>query len=92
MLKTKDARGFLQPLAQVADQLWAVDVPGEANTLPASETAEMARSVGLRARDCDGVASAVENVLRDSSQARILICGSLYLAGAFLRDQGITPT
>ncbi len=88
MLNTKDIAGYLRPLAGVADSLHAVSIPGEANTIPASETATIARQVGLQAQEADGVAQAITTITAADPQARILICGSLYLAGHVLRQNG----
>ena len=85
MLNTKDVTGYLAPLAQVADGLIAVSIPGEANTLTADQTAEAATQVGLRAEKAQGVKEALSRIDAHTPQARILICGSLYLAGAVLR-------
>ena len=87
MLNTKDITGYLTPLAQQAITLTAVSIPGEAATIPAAETAQHAATVGLPAT----TAPDVETALRDLSAAgpvRILICGSLYLAGHVLRLNG----
>ena len=88
MLNTKDITGYLTPLARHADSLTAISIPGEANTLPADEVAGAARGVGMTARTA---ASALEALLRiavDTPHARVLICGSLYLAGHILRENG----
>jgi len=87
MLNTKDVEGFLRPLAGEAVDLAAVTIPGEAATLPAEATAAAARAVGLPAAPAAGVAEAVAAGARDPG-ARILICGSLYLAGQVLRANG----
>ncbi|WP_224824079.1 folylpolyglutamate synthase/dihydrofolate synthase family protein [Cognatishimia sp. MH4019] len=86
MLNTKDIAGYLRPLAAQAEQLIAVSIPGEANTLPADDTAKAARSVGLTATTAPNVADAVTRITESTPHARILICGSLYLAGAILRE------
>ncbi len=86
MLNTKDIAGYLRPLAAHAEQLIAVSIPGEANTLPAEDTAKAARSVGLHASTAEDVGKAVARITADAPHARILICGSLYLAGAILRE------
>ncbi|PYE83675.1 bifunctional folylpolyglutamate synthase/dihydrofolate synthase [Pseudoroseicyclus aestuarii] len=86
MLNTKDIAGYLRPLASQAHSLTAVSIPGEANTIPAAETAGAARGVGLPAQEAETVAEAVESIVRQTPEARILICGSLYLAGAILRE------
>jgi dihydrofolate synthase / folylpolyglutamate synthase len=84
MLNTKDVAGFMRPLGGVAERLWAVSIPGEANTLTAEETARHAAEAGLRAEVADGVAEAVAAATGMGAH-RILICGSLYLAGHVLR-------
>ncbi|MEP2891751.1 bifunctional folylpolyglutamate synthase/dihydrofolate synthase [Tateyamaria sp.] len=86
MLNTKDVRGYLAPLAQVADSLTALSIPGEANTLSGAETAQAARDVGMVAQDASDVRTAMQAILETDPTARILICGSLYLAGAVLRE------
>ncbi|MEX0371300.1 MAG: folylpolyglutamate synthase/dihydrofolate synthase family protein [Tateyamaria sp.] len=88
MLNTKDARGYLAPLADVVTSLTAISIPGEANTLPAGKTADAARDVGTAAFEAEGVDAALDAILNRDPAARILICGSLYLAGAVLRANG----
>ena len=88
MLNTKDVHGYLRPLAAQAESLIAVSIPGEANTLDASETAAAARAVGLRAETSDSVADALRTIAARDPAARVLICGSLYLAGSVLRNDG----
>ncbi|TRD21986.1 bifunctional folylpolyglutamate synthase/dihydrofolate synthase [Palleronia caenipelagi] len=88
MLNTKDIGGFLRPLAAQAVSLTAVSIPGEANTLPAQETAAAARAVGIDADTADSVRDAVTAITASDPAARILICGSLYLAGRILRENG----
>ncbi len=88
MLNTKDIDGYLRPLAAVTQDLTAVSIPGEASTLPAEATAEAARNVGFSADLADDVGAALAKIVATTPQARVLICGSLYLAGAILRENG----
>lgn len=88
MLNTKDIDGYLAPLATVAQSLTAVDIPDEVNTLPAQTTADAAQRVGFQSEIAPNVQSAIENITTSEPDARILICGSLYLAGAILRSNG----
>jgi len=88
MLNTKDVRGYLAPMAGVAETLTALSIPGEAATLPAKDTAQASRGVGLDASEASDLKSALSSILAHSPQARVLICGSLYLAGAVLRENG----
>ncbi|WP_375553182.1 bifunctional folylpolyglutamate synthase/dihydrofolate synthase [Roseovarius mucosus] len=86
MLNTKDIAGYLTPLAAHATALTALSIPGEANTLPAEVTAEAARAAGLPASTADTALAAVTDIVKICPEARILICGSLYLAGGILRE------
>lgn len=88
MLNTKDIDGYLRPLAALADSLHAVSIPNAPATLPAADTAAAATAVGLQAQVADSVASAVADIATAVPNARILICGSLYLAGEVLKQNG----
>ncbi len=88
MLNTKDVTGYLAPLAAQAQSLTAVSIPGEVNTLSADDTAEAASRVGLAASTANSVAEALKKITEDDPQVRVLICGSLYLAGNILRENG----
>ncbi|MEQ3643312.1 MAG: folylpolyglutamate synthase/dihydrofolate synthase family protein [Paracoccus sp. (in: a-proteobacteria)] len=88
MLNTKDVAGYLRPLADHAASLTAIDIPGEPNTLPATQTADAARQVGMTAHVAQDAKQAVEQLVTRHPGVRILICGSLYLAGRILRDNG----
>ncbi|MCG6882621.1 MAG: bifunctional folylpolyglutamate synthase/dihydrofolate synthase [Silicimonas sp.] len=88
MLSTKDVEGYLRPLASVISDLHAVAIPGETATLPAEATAEAARAVGLDAVVAASVGEALSDIVARDPASRVLICGSLYLAGAVLRENG----
>ena len=88
MLNTKDVRGYMRPLAGQVTMLHAVSIPGEANTLPAEATRDAARAEGIPAEAALSVADALGAITARAPQARVLICGSLYLAGAILRENG----
>jgi dihydrofolate synthase/folylpolyglutamate synthase len=86
MLNTKDISGYLSPLARQVSSLTAVSIPGEANTLPAEDTAQTARNCGIDSSVANTVRDAVNILVARQPDSRILICGSLYLAGAVLRE------
>ncbi|MGB5838269.1 MAG: folylpolyglutamate synthase/dihydrofolate synthase family protein [Albidovulum sp.] len=88
MLNTKDIGGYLRPLAEAARSLTAVSIPGEANTLSAEETQAAAANAGIEAGTAPSVLAAVQAIAARDPGARILICGSLYLAGGVLRENG----
>jgi dihydrofolate synthase/folylpolyglutamate synthase len=88
MLNTKDVVGYMKPLAQVASSLHAVPIPGEQATLSAEQTSAAAGEAGLAAHEAETVLAAVQTITASDTSARILICGSLYLAGSVLRENG----
>ena len=88
MLNTKDAAGFLAPMAPHVRGLEAVTIAGEENALPAAEIVAAARSVGIAAAAATSVESALRAIAGRAANGRILICGSLHFAGVILRDNG----
>ena len=89
MMNSKAAKDFLAPLAPLATALYAVAIPGEANSFSAVEAAAAAEAAGLPARPADGVAAALGQIAQDAEgPGRVLICGSLYLAGRVLAENG----
>ena len=86
MLNTKDVAGFMRPLRDVAQHLYAVSIPGEAATLTAEATAAAAQQAGISASGVENVHTAISQIIAQDPQAQILICGSLYLAGNILRE------
>lgn len=85
MLNTKDVKSYMESLLKVAKKLYAITIPEEQNTLSAQQTCEAAKSVGMNADIADNAEQAVATIIKTSPDARILICGSLYLAGNILR-------
>jgi len=88
MLNTKDIAGYLAPLKAHATRLFAVAIPYEPNTLSAEATCAAARAAGISADTAPSVAAALATITAQNPAARVLICGSLYLAGTVLRDNG----
>ncbi len=88
MLNTKDAAGFLRPMAPYARSLQAVTIPGEENPLPDAAIAAAAHAVGIAAETAPSVDAAVRALAGRRPAGRILICGSLHLAGVVLAENG----
>jgi dihydrofolate synthase/folylpolyglutamate synthase len=88
MLNTKDVAGFMRPLAPHVASLTAVSIPGEAATLTAEQTSGIAAACGIAERQAGSVAEALALIAEETPRARVLICGSLYLAGRILRENG----
>ena len=86
MKSGKDSAGFLAPLLPLADSLHAVAEPGQHLAMPVADI--IAVSAG-RARPGPTVASALAAIGSGQPPGRVLICGSLYLAGEVLKqDRG----
>jgi dihydrofolate synthase / folylpolyglutamate synthase len=82
MMNSKEAGGFLAPLAGVAETTACIAIPNEANSFSAKALAAM-----IDARPMPSAADAINAIVRENTApARILICGSLYLAGTILAD------
>lgn len=92
MLKTKDAVGYLLPFRGIAKHVTTIAIAGEQASLGAGALYDAARMAGLEASPADDLLDAMMQVsawarTRESEGSpRILICGSLYLAGQVLRD------
>jgi dihydrofolate synthase / folylpolyglutamate synthase len=93
MLTTKDNTGFLRNFAGLARKLIAVPVPDQEKGMAAEDLSAIAREAGLSATSRDDVTSALEAVgkLELDPAPRILITGSLYLAGEVLKANGTLP-
>jgi len=88
MLNTKDIGGYLRPLVACANTLHGVSIPGETATLSAADTVAAAKEAGFQAVEAHDVLAAIKDIVAVDPSARILICGSLYLAGTVLRENG----
>jgi dihydrofolate synthase / folylpolyglutamate synthase len=88
MLNTKDVAGYMRPLAPHVTRLHAITIPNEKNTLPAEITRDAARAAGIPAEAAGSAGEALATIIAADPTARVLICGSLYLAGAILRENG----
>ncbi len=87
MINTKDTGGYLSPLAPHIAGLTAVSIAGEDAALPAVEVAGAARRAGIDADTAEDFRAAVNAIPgKNPRPGRILICGSLYLAGQVLQD------
>jgi dihydrofolate synthase/folylpolyglutamate synthase len=95
MLTTKDPIGFFEPFAGLAKRVYTVPVPGSPASRDPDELAEAGRAAGLTVEAAAGVDQAFDAIVAESGAAeppRILICGSLYLAGAVLAANDTPPT
>jgi dihydrofolate synthase/folylpolyglutamate synthase len=88
MLNTKDAGSFIGCFAGVASRVVTITIPDEENALKAEVLAEAARAHGLMAETAANLDAALKQAGMSIPAPRILICGSLYLAGRVLAAHG----
>jgi dihydrofolate synthase / folylpolyglutamate synthase len=93
MQSNKDAAGFLANFAGMTRHIIAVPIPGHENAYTPSALADAGRHLGMRIETAPSVAEALRAIARLSYETapRILISGSLYLAGDVLRENGTIP-
>jgi dihydrofolate synthase/folylpolyglutamate synthase len=92
-LTTKDTAGFLSAFKGLAQQVYAVPIPGEHAGRTPQAVAAAAASVGLEAECATGIADALARIAAQGwdRPPRILIAGSLYLAGQALAANDAAP-
>jgi dihydrofolate synthase/folylpolyglutamate synthase len=93
MLSTKDRESYLKNFSGLARRVIAVPVPRQEKSFPTAAIVDAARAVGIPAQSADGVEQALAAIGRFGLEPapRILIAGSLYLAGAVLSANGTPP-
>ncbi len=89
MMDTKDAHAFIAPFKGLVERIYTVPIPDEPNAFDAEALAEIARAEGF---DVVATASLPDALTRSQAAlqgpGRVLICGSLYLAGLALKLHG----
>jgi dihydrofolate synthase/folylpolyglutamate synthase len=82
MKQAKDSAQFLRPMLPFATTVWAVAEPGQHLALPVEA---IVAASGHIARPGPRIADALRALPGDGTRSRVLICGSLYLAGEVLK-------
>jgi dihydrofolate synthase/folylpolyglutamate synthase len=93
MMANKDAGGFLANFAGLTRHIIAVQIPGRDSAMPPDRLADAARALGMRVETAASVEAALRSLARLAYEVppRILITGSLYLAGHVLSLNGTPP-
>ena len=93
MMANKDAGAFLANFAGLTRHIVAVQVPDREGAMPPDRLADAARALGMRVETSAGVEAALRSLARLAYEVppRILITGSLYLAGHVLAANGTPP-
>jgi dihydrofolate synthase/folylpolyglutamate synthase len=93
MMANKDASGFLANFAGLTRHIMAVPIPDRDDAMPPDRLADAARALGMRVENSASVEAALQTLsgLAYEVPPRILITGSLYLAGHVLAVNGTPP-
>ncbi len=93
MLASKDAGAFLKNFSGLARRLVALTIPDQQKAIPAESLAELARAADIPAQVGADIEGALADVGRLGMETppRVMITGSLYLAGAVLKANGTPP-
>jgi dihydrofolate synthase / folylpolyglutamate synthase len=93
MMANKDASTFLANFAGLTRHIIAVPIPDRDNAMPPDRLADAARALGMRVETSGSVEAALHSLVRLAYEVppRILITGSLYLAGHVLAANGTPP-
>jgi dihydrofolate synthase / folylpolyglutamate synthase len=93
MMANKDGGAFLANFAGLTRHIIAVQIPDRANAMPPDRLADAARALGMRVESSSSVEAALRSLARLAYEVppRILITGSLYLAGHVLAANGTPP-
>jgi len=93
MMANKDAGGFLANFAGLTRHIMAVPIPDRDNAMPSDRLADAARALGMRVENSASVEAALQTLSRLAYEVppRVLITGSLYLAGHVLAINGTPP-
>lgn len=86
MLSVKDPVGFLTPFAGLAEGVIQIPLPPDHEPVPDARTRAVCHDLGLRFETAPDSRAAVRAVTGRARAPRVLITGSLYLAGDVLRD------
>lgn len=86
----KDAAGFLAHFKHAPEAVFTVKITGERASWPARTLADLAIAQGLNAKPMRSIEAALR-AAAEIPHARVVICGSLHLAGEVLKRNGTPP-
>jgi dihydrofolate synthase / folylpolyglutamate synthase len=84
MLNSKHPGAFVANFKDVVDHVYTLSIPDEANTIGAEDLALIAQENGFASEAASSLENALEQASRLKPAPRLIICGSLYLAGHVL--------
>jgi dihydrofolate synthase / folylpolyglutamate synthase len=93
MMGNKDAEGFLANFSGLTRHIIAVAIPDQDKAMSPDTLADAARKLGMRVETSPSIEAALRSLTRLAYEVppRIVITGSLYLAGHVLEANGTVP-
>jgi dihydrofolate synthase/folylpolyglutamate synthase len=87
LINTKSPAEFLAPLRPHSKSLTSIKIPGSDSSFTADEILISANKIGFQAKKTESIERAIKDIVSsERSPSKILICGSLYLAGNILKQ------
>ena len=91
MMNTRKPADFFAPFAGMVAQAYGLTIPGEPNAHDGASIVAGAQAAGIAAERSKSILNALSSVAAMGAAVRIVFCGSLYLAGHVLHQNGTPP-
>ena len=85
MISTKDPAGYIKQFNNIKE-IKTITIPNEGSAISAEVLSSILTEVGVKVSPATNLEEAIRYLSREHPAARILICGSLYLAGQVLKN------
>lgn len=92
MMNTRRPADFLAPFKGMAEKVFGLTIPGEPNAHQGTTITSEARAAGFEAEESRSILNALAGAAAAGKPLRVVFCGSLYLAGHVLHQNGTPPT
>jgi dihydrofolate synthase/folylpolyglutamate synthase len=84
MINTKDPKSYIEQFDNIKE-IKTITIPNEESAIPADTLSTKLKDIGISVSPVDSLEIAIQSISIDHPNARVLICGSLYLAGEVLK-------
>ena len=85
MINTKDPKSYIAQFKKIKE-IKTITIPNEESAISATTLSIDLQETGIKVSPADNLDEAIQSISSDHPDARILICGSLYLAGQVLKN------
>ena len=84
MINTKDPKSYIEQFDDIKE-IKTITIPNEESAIPADTLSTKLKDIGISVSPADSLETAIQSIGKEHPTARVLICGSLYLAGQVLK-------